>query len=84
MMMLLSGEELLNDAIKEALPDGDTSATSDENTTDAAMPVPTFTDVLRSIDNIRSFVRVRDTIGNLLLDIAELKRKLLLCGSRKF
>lgn len=84
MTMLLAGEELLNDAIEEALPDGDTSATSDEDITDAAMPVPTSTDVLRSIDNIRSFVRVRDTIGDLLLDIAELKRKLLLCGSRKF
>ncbi|KAK8778928.1 hypothetical protein V5799_019729 [Amblyomma americanum] len=49
------GEVSLDDAIAEALPNADTTATSDEDNDDAtdAVPVPTtFAEVLRHIDCI--------------------------------
>ncbi|KAK8773168.1 hypothetical protein V5799_012300 [Amblyomma americanum] len=75
----ICGELSLDDAIAEALPSADTTATSDEDNADAteAVPVPTtFAEVLRHIDGIRNFICSRDTAEDLLLNVAQLERKL--------
>ncbi|KAK8755107.1 hypothetical protein V5799_002189 [Amblyomma americanum] len=69
----ICGEVSLDDAIAEALPRADTTATSDEDNDDAtdAVPVPTtFAEVLRHIDSIRNFICSRDAAEDLLLDVA--------------
>ncbi|KAK8772797.1 hypothetical protein V5799_012667 [Amblyomma americanum] len=82
----ICGEVSLDDAIEEALPSADTTATSDKDNDDAtdAVPVPTtFVEVLGHIDGTRNFICSRDPAENLLLDVAQLERKLLVHGSNK-
>ncbi|KAK8769195.1 hypothetical protein V5799_014341 [Amblyomma americanum] len=76
----ICGKVLLNDAIAEALPSADTTATSDEDNDDTTdvVPVPTmFAEVLQHIDGARNFICSRDAAEELLLDVAQLERKLL-------
>ncbi|KAK8762031.1 hypothetical protein V5799_026704 [Amblyomma americanum] len=83
----ICGEVSLDDAIAEALPSADITATSDEDDDDAtdAVPVPTtFAEVLQLIDGFRNFICSRDAAEDLLLDVAQLERKLLqVHGSNK-
>ncbi|KAH6934882.1 hypothetical protein HPB50_001583 [Hyalomma asiaticum] len=83
----ICGELSLDDAIAEALPDADTTATSDKDEDDAAAAadaVPTsFADMLRHIDGIRSYVCTRKATEDVLLDVAKLEGKLLRLGSKK-
>ncbi|KAK8783537.1 hypothetical protein V5799_010099 [Amblyomma americanum] len=82
----ICGEVSLDDAIEEALPSADTTAASDEGNGDAtdAVPVPTtFAEVLRHIDDIRNFICSHDAAEDLLLDVAQLERKILVHGSNK-
>ncbi|KAH6940985.1 hypothetical protein HPB50_011640 [Hyalomma asiaticum] len=79
------GELSLDDAIAEALPDADATATSDENdaatTADAAV-YPSFADMLQHIDCIRSYVSTRDTAEDVPLK-QKLEGNLLRLGSKK-
>ncbi|KAK8762032.1 hypothetical protein V5799_026705 [Amblyomma americanum] len=55
----ICGEVSLDDAVAEALPSADTTATSDEDNDAAtdAVPVPTtFAEVLLLIDGFRNFI----------------------------
>ncbi|KAK8771180.1 hypothetical protein V5799_025575 [Amblyomma americanum] len=83
----ICGEVSLDDAIAEALPSADITATSNEDNDDTtdAVPVPTtFAEVLRHIDGIRNFICSSDAAEKLLLDVAQLERKLLqVHGSNK-
>ncbi|KAH8034169.1 hypothetical protein HPB51_021559 [Rhipicephalus microplus] len=69
----------LDDIIETVRPD--TAGTSDEeeidDTTEASASVPTYADVLCYVDNIRRFACARDKIGDLLPDVAAIKRKLM-------
>ncbi|KAH9380050.1 hypothetical protein HPB48_020601 [Haemaphysalis longicornis] len=74
----------LDQAVTEALSHGDADATSeeDDDATDAAVPVPMFAEVVRSMDNVRCFVSAHDTTGDLLPHVAALERQLLRHGPK--
>ncbi|KAH6929290.1 hypothetical protein HPB50_025949 [Hyalomma asiaticum] len=78
----------LEQTTKEALPCADATVTSkeddDDNSTDVAVPVPTtFTDMFRHLGSIRNYICASDDAEDLLLDVAQLKQKLLLLRVKK-
>ncbi|KAH7950617.1 hypothetical protein HPB51_028349 [Rhipicephalus microplus] len=72
----------LDDIIETVRPDS--AETSDEeemdDTAEASASVPTYTDVLDYVDNIRRFACAYDEVGDLLQDVAALERKLMRRG----
>lgn len=71
--------ETINEAVRP-----DSAETSDEeemdDTAEASASVPTYTDVLDYVDNIRRFACAYDEVGDLLQDVAALERKLMRRG----